>query len=231
MTSSSVAIVYHSGFGHTRVQAEAVRDGAAAVDGTTAHLIRRRRCRRPLGRARRRRRDHLRVADLHGRRVGTVQGVPRCDVATVGRAALARQAGRRVHQLGRDERRQAGHAAAVRPVRHAARHGLGRPRPAPRQPHQRRVARRPQPVGRVPRRDGAVERRPRPRAGAAVGRPPHRRAPRPPRRRARRPAARRPPRRSSRSPGDRATLRGLRLAEPRSTPLRRRAGGWQSLGR
>jgi NAD(P)H dehydrogenase (quinone) len=39
MTSTSVAIVYHSGFGHTRVQAEAVRDGAAAVDGTTANLI------------------------------------------------------------------------------------------------------------------------------------------------------------------------------------------------
>jgi NAD(P)H dehydrogenase (quinone) len=37
--SSSVAIVYHSGFGHTRVQAEAVHDGAAAVDGTAAHLI------------------------------------------------------------------------------------------------------------------------------------------------------------------------------------------------
>jgi len=39
MTSPSVAIVYHSGFGHTQVQAEAVRDGVAAVDGTTAHLI------------------------------------------------------------------------------------------------------------------------------------------------------------------------------------------------
>jgi NAD(P)H dehydrogenase (quinone) len=39
MTTPSIAIVYHSGFGHTRVQAEAVRDGAAAVDGTIAHLI------------------------------------------------------------------------------------------------------------------------------------------------------------------------------------------------
>jgi NAD(P)H dehydrogenase (quinone) len=36
---TTVAIVYHSGFGHTRVQAEAVRDGAAAVPGTTVHLI------------------------------------------------------------------------------------------------------------------------------------------------------------------------------------------------
>ena len=39
MTSSSVAIVYHSGFGRTQSQPEAVRDGAAAVEDTTAHLI------------------------------------------------------------------------------------------------------------------------------------------------------------------------------------------------
>ncbi len=36
---TSVAIVYHSGFGHTRVQAEAVRDGAASVPDTEVHLI------------------------------------------------------------------------------------------------------------------------------------------------------------------------------------------------
>ena len=39
MTNTSVAVVYHSGFGHTGVQAAAVRDGAASVEGTTAHLI------------------------------------------------------------------------------------------------------------------------------------------------------------------------------------------------
>ncbi len=39
MSSSSVAVVYHSGSGHTRVQAKAVRDGAASVEATTAHLI------------------------------------------------------------------------------------------------------------------------------------------------------------------------------------------------
>ena len=39
MTTTSVAVVYHSGFGHTGVQAAAVRDGAASVEGTTAHLI------------------------------------------------------------------------------------------------------------------------------------------------------------------------------------------------
>ena len=36
---TSIAIVFHSGFGHTRVQAEAVRAGAASVPGTTAHLV------------------------------------------------------------------------------------------------------------------------------------------------------------------------------------------------
>jgi multimeric flavodoxin WrbA len=39
MTNTSIAIVFHSGFGHTGVQATAVRDGAASVEGTTAHLI------------------------------------------------------------------------------------------------------------------------------------------------------------------------------------------------
>lgn len=39
MTTSTIAIVYHSGFGHTRVQAESVRDGAATVDDTSVHLI------------------------------------------------------------------------------------------------------------------------------------------------------------------------------------------------
>ena len=34
-----VAVVFHSGFGHTRVQAEAVHRGAARVPGTTATLI------------------------------------------------------------------------------------------------------------------------------------------------------------------------------------------------
>lgn len=36
---SVVTVVYHSGYGHTRVQAEAVCNGAAAVKGTEVHLI------------------------------------------------------------------------------------------------------------------------------------------------------------------------------------------------
>ncbi|HEY5833652.1 flavodoxin family protein [Streptomyces sp.] len=38
MTSPVVAIAYHSGYGHTTVVAEAVRDGAAA-EGAVVHLI------------------------------------------------------------------------------------------------------------------------------------------------------------------------------------------------
>jgi multimeric flavodoxin WrbA len=36
---SRVAVVYHSGYGHTKVQAEAVAHGAAAVSGTRVALI------------------------------------------------------------------------------------------------------------------------------------------------------------------------------------------------
>jgi NAD(P)H dehydrogenase (quinone) len=36
---SNIAIIYHSGFGHTRVQAEAVMDGASEVSGAKATLI------------------------------------------------------------------------------------------------------------------------------------------------------------------------------------------------
>ena len=35
---AKVAIVYHSGYGHTKVQAEAVARGAASVDGTEVSL-------------------------------------------------------------------------------------------------------------------------------------------------------------------------------------------------
>lgn len=36
---SSIAIIYHSGFGHTAVVAQAVASGVAQVAGATAHLI------------------------------------------------------------------------------------------------------------------------------------------------------------------------------------------------
>lgn len=37
--TAKIAVVYHSGYGHTKVQAEAVARGAAAVPGATAILI------------------------------------------------------------------------------------------------------------------------------------------------------------------------------------------------
>ena len=36
---AKVAVIYHSGYGHTKRVAEAVRDGAASVDGTEATLM------------------------------------------------------------------------------------------------------------------------------------------------------------------------------------------------
>ncbi len=36
---NTVAVVYHSGYGHTKALAEAVREGAAGVEGTEAPLI------------------------------------------------------------------------------------------------------------------------------------------------------------------------------------------------
>lgn len=36
---STIAIVFHSGYGHTKVQAEAVARGAQSVPGTTVHLL------------------------------------------------------------------------------------------------------------------------------------------------------------------------------------------------
>lgn len=36
---TQVAIVYHSGYGHTKLQAEAVRNGAASVDGVEVRLL------------------------------------------------------------------------------------------------------------------------------------------------------------------------------------------------
>ncbi len=75
----SLAIAYHSGFGHTRTLAGAVAEGASAggagvdviaVDAMTdADWA-------PLDR---RRRHHLRQRHLHGQRVGGISGLRRED--------------------------------------------------------------------------------------------------------------------------------------------------------
>lgn len=36
---SKVCVVYHSGYGHTKVQADAVADGARSIPGTEVHLV------------------------------------------------------------------------------------------------------------------------------------------------------------------------------------------------
>ena len=38
-SKTSIAIVYHSGYGHTKKQAEAVRDGAATIAGTRVEML------------------------------------------------------------------------------------------------------------------------------------------------------------------------------------------------
>ena len=38
-STATIAVVYHSGYGHTKVQAEAVHRGAASVEGATALLL------------------------------------------------------------------------------------------------------------------------------------------------------------------------------------------------
>ena len=38
-TTTTVTVVFHSGYGHTRVQAESVAAGAAEVPGTMVHLV------------------------------------------------------------------------------------------------------------------------------------------------------------------------------------------------
>ena len=142
---STVAIVYHSGYGHTQALAEAVAKGAQAVPGVKASLVPGRRSGGPRGRAGRRRRHHLRQPDLHGRRVGRVRQVQGLDVQELDGRRVAEQARRRLHRLGVVERRQAEHALPAPDARPAARHGVGRPRPAAGlQPFQG-LGRRPQP--------------------------------------------------------------------------------------
>ena len=137
---TTIAIVYHSGFGHTRVQAEAVRDGAASIARarlSTSISVDERTSARWSAVPRRRRRDRLRSR----RPTWPVASAPFKAFldATSGRWAEQRwneQARRRVHELGRAERRQARHARSVRAARHAAQHGVGRARTAARQHHR-----------------------------------------------------------------------------------------------
>ena len=61
---TNIAVVFHSGYGHTLRMAQAVAEGAGAPTG--GHRRRRQPARRRLGHAERRRRDHHGLPDLHG---------------------------------------------------------------------------------------------------------------------------------------------------------------------
>ena len=127
---SNVAIVYHSGYGHTQALAEAVAKGARAVPGTKASLI-------PVAEAEARAAE-LDAADAIVFGSPTYMGGVSADFAkfkdwtskTLDGGHVAQQARRRLHRLGLVERRQAQHALPAADARGAARHGLGRPRPA-----------------------------------------------------------------------------------------------------
>ena len=125
---SKVAIVYHSGFGHTQALAEAVAKGAKAVPGATGEPRAGRRGGGPRGRAGRRRRHHLRQPDLHGRCLRRVRQVQGLDVQALDGGHVAQQARGRLHRLGVVERRQAQHALPAADPGPAARHGVGRSR-------------------------------------------------------------------------------------------------------
>ncbi len=129
---SKIAIVYHSAYGHTARQAEAVAKGARDGGGdVTLFKV-----------------DELIEAEAPGWAVldaadaiifgsptymgsfvGPLRGVQGRDVEAVDDAGVARQDRRRLHQLGRAERRQGQHADELRRAGDAARHDLGRAGP------------------------------------------------------------------------------------------------------
>ena len=87
-------VVYHSGYGHTAKQAEAVLEGMKGVDGVEASLV-------------------CRHEDLHGGEFGPLDGTE-----------VGRQAGGRVYEFRFAKRRQAEHARRHRIVCGTARYGL-----------------------------------------------------------------------------------------------------------
>jgi hypothetical protein len=105
---SHTVVVYHSGYGHTRKQAEAVQQGAAGVPGASAELVEINAegpvARRRLGKAGKGRRHRLRLADLHGRPVLAIQALCRCQFQGLVFLQVAQQDRCRLHQLRLDQR-------------------------------------------------------------------------------------------------------------------------------
>lgn len=103
------------------------------------------------------RRDHLRRPDLHGQRLGVLQGVHGSHFRLLPGPTVARQTCRRVHQFRLPVRRQAQHLAADGSVRRPAFDDLGRPRPVAGTQQHRSVRRPTQSPRQFARRHGPVE--------------------------------------------------------------------------
>src|SRR5882757_39086 len=136
-----------------------------------------------LGGAGRRARHRVRRAHLHGQRLDRLPPVRREHVQALPAAGLAGQAGRRLHQLGRQARRQVVHPALLPDAGRPARHDLGQPGPEVGLELLAGQRARHQPA-RLPRRRGGAVAVGHPSRRGARRRPGHRRAPGPARGRA-----------------------------------------------
>ena len=167
---SRVAVVYHSGYGHTKVQAEAVVRGAAAVAGTEVKLI-----------AVEDYEKHWSALDDAD---AIIFGAPTymAGASAPFKAFLDATSARWAEQRWKDKlaagfTNSAGHNGdklntLQQFALFAMQHGMVwvGPRPLARQPLEQGIAGRSQPPRRIPRRDGAIERRPgRGDRAAAVG--------------------------------------------------------------
>ena len=106
---TAIIVAYHSGYGHTKKQAEAVYAGVHGAAGAQAELLAidgRGQCaRRRLGSASGGGRHHFRRPHLHGFRVLAVQEVCRYVQQAVVQPALEGQTGGGFHQFRVHERR------------------------------------------------------------------------------------------------------------------------------
>ena len=122
---TQIAIVFHSGYGHTQKVAESIAEGAKSVAGANVKTYPRCRGRSALGLFRRRRCHHLRLPDVHGQYVRPDENVRGFHEQNVDAADLERQNRGGLHQLRLAQRRQTEHAVSVCHSCRAAKHDLG----------------------------------------------------------------------------------------------------------
>jgi hypothetical protein len=70
---TKIAIIYHTTYGHTKLQAEAVHRGAQSVSSATLYTVAEATAR--IDELDRRRCDHLRLPNLHGQHVRRHEGL------------------------------------------------------------------------------------------------------------------------------------------------------------